>query len=157
MRYWLKLIGIPSLVLVTLIGAGYLAFGRTIFHIDHPPCFGTCPVYSVWIFHDGTILYHGQHNVRSTGLRIGHMDAVQVQQFAAAYGALLDRLPPIPPTSLIVFDTSTRSIGLTQYGQTRGVMVDDTDGPRVPLVDTFIEQIETAAQIPQWTRATRGH
>jgi hypothetical protein len=156
MRYWLKLIGIPSLVFVTLAVAGYLYFGRTVFIIDHPLCFGTCPAYTVWIFRDGTIVYHGDHFVAHAGIRIGHMDPAQVRQFAATYSALITQLPSVPASPLVVTDQRTSYIQLTQNGQTRGITLKATDGPRVALVSSFIEQVETAAQTAQWTGGRLG-
>jgi hypothetical protein len=154
MRYWLKLIGIPSLVFVTLIVSGYLYFGSTVFIIRHPLCFGVCPVYTVWIFRDGTVVYHGEQFVADAGIHIRHMDATQVEQFTTSYSELMNRLPPVPSSDLVVSDQRTIHIQLTQNGQTRGITVQDTDGPRVPLIYNFIEKLETAAQIRQWTGGT---
>jgi hypothetical protein len=154
MRYWLKLIGIPSLLFAALLISGYIYFGRTVFVIDHPLCFGTCPAYRVWIFRDGTIVYYGDQFVAHTGIRIGRMDSTQVQQLAAAYSTLIEQIPPVSSSALVASDSIMSRIQLTQNGQTRGITVRDTDGLRFQLTLAFIDQIETAAQIPQWTRGT---
>jgi hypothetical protein len=108
----------------------------------------------VWIFRDGTVVYQGEQFVAYTGIRIGHMDAGEVERFAASYSELIDRLPRVPSSDLVVSDQRTARIQLTQNGQTRGITVHDTDGRPVPVIYNFIDQLETAAQIPQWTGGT---
>jgi hypothetical protein len=66
----------------------------------------------------------------------------------------MDRLPPVPNSGLVVSDQRTIYIQLTQNGQTRGITVQDTDGPHVLRIYNFIDQLETVAQISQWTGGT---
>ena len=147
MRYWLKLLGIPSLIALTVLLAATLAYQRLIFVIDHPLCFGSCPVYTVWVFRGGTIMYYGEHDTASTGLHLGHIDAEQIQQFSARYSNVLEHLPPIPPSNVIVSDVPELSIAFRQDTEMNHLTVKDTDGPRVALIHRLINELEAASQI----------
>lgn len=45
--------------------------GITEFGIERTPCYGTCPVYSVIIKHDGTFTYNGIKHTKRTGIQTG--------------------------------------------------------------------------------------
>lgn len=47
--------------------------------IDRGWCFGTCPVYKVEIFNDGTVLYHGKSNVEKEGDFIGQISSKKMK------------------------------------------------------------------------------
>ncbi len=158
MRYWLKLIGIPVITFSLFAFAVYIFSEQDHFITTHSQCYGRCPTYEVWMFDNGIVFYYGEKFVAHTGPRIGYFDPKRFEEFSARYIALLDNLPPIPNPNLEVTDVQARSIFLKQNGQFRSVTVKDIeDGPRVPLVDAFIEQLESLGQVSYWVEGVNEY
>jgi len=61
--------------------------------LERAPCFGSCPVYRVWVSADGTVGYEGKAHVRQLGRANGKIGTDQVQ-------ALLEELDRAGYTSL---------------------------------------------------------
>lgn len=53
--------------------------------LERTPCFGTCPVYKVSIFRDGTVEYVGERFVKVQGRATGHITAEQLTQLRALF------------------------------------------------------------------------
>ncbi len=48
--------------------------------LERTACFGTCPVYKVAIFRDGTVEYKGERFVKTQGRATGHIGAEQLAE-----------------------------------------------------------------------------
>ena|ERR1700759_5287796 len=48
--------------------------------LERTPCFGTCPVYQVTIFRDGTVEYVGERFVKIQGRATGQLGAAELAQ-----------------------------------------------------------------------------
>jgi len=48
--------------------------------LERTACFGTCPVYKVAIFRDGTVEYEGERFVKTKGRATGHIGAKQLAE-----------------------------------------------------------------------------
>jgi hypothetical protein len=48
-------------------------------------CYGRCPVYEIWIYPDGRVLYHGDMHVRVRGYREWRIPRERLAQLRAAF------------------------------------------------------------------------
>jgi len=53
--------------------------------LQRSSCYGECPVYSVRVYGDGSLIYRGEHYVRVRGGRTGRLDHAQMQTLRAAF------------------------------------------------------------------------
>ena len=53
--------------------------------LDRGGCFGPCPVYSVSVFADGTVIYDGTTHVKVTGRRSRKLKPPELDQIVAAF------------------------------------------------------------------------
>ena len=53
--------------------------------LERTPCFGTCPVYTISIFEDGTVTYEGERNVTVTGSQTSEIPPETVAAMVAAF------------------------------------------------------------------------
>ena len=56
---------------VDLLPMTHTDHGITEIGIEHTPCLGTCPIYTLVVKSDGTFRYDGGHNVEHKGARTG--------------------------------------------------------------------------------------
>ena len=59
--------------------------GNTVITLERTACFGTCPVYSIKILEDGTVIYEGDRSVTTTGQQIGEIAPDIVVLMTAAF------------------------------------------------------------------------
>src|SRR5690606_14256171 len=48
--------------------------------LSRTACFGTCPVYTLTVYQDGTVVYEGENHVDMTGIQTTTIDPETVQQ-----------------------------------------------------------------------------
>ena len=101
--------------------------------LDRGPCFGTCPVYSLTVFADGTAVYHGKHFVDVEGQQTASLTAQQTKELvdaviSADFFALADNytvpvtdLPSI--TTTVIMEGRTKSV--YHYGTGCGTDLDE--------------------------------
>jgi hypothetical protein len=53
--------------------------------LDRGACFGACPVYSVVVYGDGTVIYAGETHVKVTGRRSRKLGKPALDQIASAF------------------------------------------------------------------------
>ena len=53
--------------------------------LERTACFGTCPVYQVSIFEDGTVMYNGENFVDVTGEQTSSIDPETVELMVNAF------------------------------------------------------------------------
>ncbi|MDA2913447.1 ankyrin repeat domain-containing protein [Acidobacteriia bacterium AH_259_A11_L15] len=92
--------------------------------LERTACFGTCPVYSLEIYADGTVIYEGKTFVGVTGRRRSHIPPSQVQQLVHAfleidYFSLKDSYRaslPDGPTTITTLQLNGRIKRIENYG-----------------------------------------
>ncbi|MBS9766898.1 MAG: hypothetical protein KGV44_05095 [Flavobacteriaceae bacterium] len=62
--------------------------GKSVFKIERTPCFGSCPVYTVELLSNKTIVYKGVKNVEPLGEKVVHLSDAQYQRFINEIEAL---------------------------------------------------------------------
>ena len=53
--------------------------------IERKACFGSCPVYSAWIYSDGSVIYKGVENVKITGEKKHKVTQERVKRLLEAF------------------------------------------------------------------------
>ena len=53
--------------------------------IERSPCYGSCPVFSLAIYFDGTTVFHGERNTKVTGERVFALTDDQLSGVKAAF------------------------------------------------------------------------
>jgi len=116
--------------------------------LDRGPCFGTCPVYSLTVSADGTVLFDGMQFVEAQGERTASIPRGQLQELvdailAADFFALQDSyvvsatdLPSI--TTTVTLQGRTKSI--FHYGVGCGTDL-DTAPPPLCEIEALLERI----------------
>lgn len=119
--------------------------------LERTPCFGTCPVYTVTIFEDGTVIYEGNRFVSVTGKQTGEIPPETVAAMLTAFKDVgyfdwneaydLQDVSDLPTviTSVMSADVTHR---IAHY----------TGDHTAPLALSFLEQwIDEMTNTPLWT------
>jgi hypothetical protein len=119
--------------------------------LERTACHGTCPVYSLTILEDGTVLYDGLEHVAVTGQQTSEIDAETVQTMIAAFenAGYFDWAESYETQT--VSDLATVITSVTRDGQTHGIAryVGDTSAP---LALSFLELwIDAMTATALWT------
>ena len=121
--------------------------------LERRPCFGTCPIYTVTIYSDGTVVYKGTRFVDVTGEQTGSIDPETVEQLiagfeAAGYFDWNDATPRC--TSPTCRRSPPRSPAMAR--PSRSCATPGTTAPRSPC-RIWRTWIDIAANTSQWTGA----
>lgn len=119
--------------------------------LERTACFGTCPVYTVTIYADGTVVYNGGRFVDVTGEQTTSIDPETVQQLidgfeAAGYFDWGDTY-----TDMYVTDLPTITTSVTRDGETKTITRyagDNTAPTALPYLENWIDRMTNSAQ---WT------
>jgi len=121
--------------------------------LERTACFGSCPVYTVTIYTDGTVEYNGTQFVDVKGAQTTTIDPATVQQLiagfeAAGYFDWKDRYMDMHVTDQAYITTSVTRDGVTKKIER---YVGDSSAPlALPYLENWID---LAAQTNQWTGA----
>ena len=63
---------------------------RVLAHMEKEGCLGRCPIYELSFYDDGTIEYHGEHNVGVKGRRWVRIDAKTLRGALTFYFGIVD-------------------------------------------------------------------
>jgi len=119
--------------------------------LERGPCFGTCPVYSLTVSADGTVVYDGMQFVEVEGEQTAALPAQQVEELANAivsadffsledsYAVSATDLPSI--TTMVTMQGLTKSI--YHYGVGCGTDL-DTAPPELCEIEALLESIPTS-------------
>lgn len=121
-------------VIVSLIALGFVAVNSALeeratrdeipedllITMRRDPCFGFCPIYSVTVYGNGTVVYEGEHHVNVKGKRVYQISDEKIMELLveferADYFSLKDRYEA-PVTDLPATATS-----ITMEGETKSV------------------------------------
>lgn len=116
---------------------------------------GTCPVYSVSVFLDGTVVYEGRSNVAVVGQRRAKMPADRVSELVVAMqdARFLDN----PDNCCSCPGADRSNIVMIDYrpGQVQKTVVHDQACETAPLaMNTLTSTIERLTAVDRWTTAT---
>lgn len=152
----LKLIVLLSLSLL-VVGAAAVnaqdADATPVITLERTACFGSCPVYTVSIFADGTVKYNGQDFVQVTGEQTSEIPAETVTQMVQAFedAGYFDWNAEYK--DMRVSDLSYITTSVTRDGETHKIehyLGDD----KAPLALSFLENwIDDVAGTGMWTGA----
>jgi hypothetical protein len=122
--------------------------------LERTPCFGTCPVYTVTIREDGTVIYNGENHVTVTGEQTS---SIQPESAAALFAAFEDAgyfdWDEAYDTQTVT-DLPTIITSVTRNGETHQITRYAGD-QSAPLALAFLEyMVDELAYTQQWTGAT---
>lgn len=114
--------------------------------LQRTACYGTCPVYSVELRDDGTVIFRGERFVQSIGEHVTRIDPEQVRQlveefYRANFLALEDAYDSD------VTDSPTTILSLA-IGNEEKRVVDHISGP--PELKLLQDRVDAVAQTSQW-------
>jgi hypothetical protein len=107
--------------------------------LQRDPCFGNCPVYSVALFEDGTVVYMGIANVSDIGVRVLKADAFAVDGIAQQAKALGYFDWKAAYQDQVKTDQSTVTTSIYLGDQSQRIVRYDGD-PNAPVGLLWIEQ-----------------
>jgi hypothetical protein len=148
----LKLIILLSLVVVgvTAVSAQDSGAGAAI-TLERTACFGTCPVYTVTILQDGTVIYNGGDFVTVTGEQTSQIDPETVAQMVGAFEAAGYFDWDQSYLNQSVTDLPTVTTSVTRDGETHQI-VHYLGDATAPLALSYLEQwIDDMANTVLWT------
>lgn len=121
--------------------------------LERTACFGTCPMYTVTILEDGTVLYNGERFVDVTGEQTSQIDpervALMVEAFADAGYFDWDE----EYTSQTVTDLPSTITSVTRNGETHRIVRYAGD-QSAPLALAYLEVwVDYMANTGMWTGA----
>jgi len=140
-------------ILLTLPGAvnAVLSDQNTTITLERGMCFGTCPVYTLTVSGNGTVIYDGQMYVPEIGVRHGTMNVTSfsllMDQFeSAGFFNLNDTY-----TRYSITDMPSATITIQNIHQTKRVehYHGDLTAPKV-LID-LEDAVDQAVNVTQWT------
>jgi hypothetical protein len=144
-----------TLLAVVLLGTASVSAQDTESNVaitlERTACHGVCPVYTVTILDDGTVIYEGQEHVAVTGQQTSEIDPATVQEMVAAFedAGYFDWDESYETQT--VSDLSTVTTSVTRDGETHRIAryVGDYTAP---LALSFLELwIDTMTNTGLWT------
>jgi len=151
MRKFTILFALLALVLAALPAAAQEPQVAVTLHRD--ACFGACPVYTVTIYTDGTVVYNGERFVDVEGEQTASIDPETVEQLVADFEAAGYFEWEDEYTGMGITDQSTVITSVTRDGETKQIVHYLGDGT-VPLALPYLEAwIDMVANTAQWAGA----
>jgi hypothetical protein len=144
-----------SLLIIFVLGAVVVTAqdseAKVAITLERTPCFGGCPIYTVTIFDDGTVIYNGTRFVETTGEQTSEIDpetvTLMVEALANAGYFEWDEAYDIRT----VTDVPSVITSVTRDGETHRILryTGDTSAPlALPYVERWIDEM-TNTQL--WT------
>lgn len=122
----------------------------TAIHFERTMCFGFCPDYSVTVFGNGVVLFHGRYHTKIQGFRVFTTDQATVQKLLDAFDtAKFDTLTSY--TNYEVTDMASASTTLVKGGTTHTVDHYQGDRSAPEALMTLEDSIDQILGTAQWT------
>lgn len=151
MRKFSIIFGIIALALLAALPAAAQDKGQLVITLERTACFGACPVYSLSIYADGTVIYNGERFVDVEGEQTGSIDPAAVDQLVAGFAAAGYFDWNDEYTEMYVSDLPTITTSVTRDGETKQITryVGDNSAPiALPYLENWIDVV---ANTQQWT------
>ena len=138
------------LVLSGVVSAGIPDQNTSSITLERGMCFGTCPVYSVTLFSNGSVRYDGQMYVKDIGIRNGSIKVTSYQRLMdlaedVGFFEMNDEY-----TAYYITDMPSATITIINGTKKRVEhYFGDESAPKV--LTEFEEAIDQAANVTQWT------
>jgi hypothetical protein len=146
-----------SLLLIFVLGLGIASVNAegadVAITLERTACFGTCPVYTVSILEDGTVLYDGKDFVEVKGEQTGQIEPEMVTAMVDAFedAGYFDWNDAYDTQEITDMPTVTTSV--TRDGETHTILhyLGDHSAPlALPFLEFWIDQM---ANTSMWTGA----
>jgi hypothetical protein len=116
-----------------------------------------CPVYSVSVFMDGTLIYEGRSNVAVVGERRARLSPQRLNALIGAAGEahFLD----MPESCCVCPDAKRSRLVMIDYRpgfSQQSVLHDEGCKSAPPAMSAFANAIERLTEVHRWTTASRG-
>lgn len=149
----LKFIALLGFFIVSITAAMAQDSSNIAITLERSPCFGACPVYTVSILLDGTVIYNGERFVEMTGEQRGQVNPATVEQMVAAlvdagYFEWDEAYDNMTVSDLPYITTSVTRNGETH--QIRRYAGDDSAPLALPFLENWIDAV---VGTPAWTGA----
>ncbi len=121
--------------------------------LERTACFGACPVYTVTIYTDGTVVYNGERFVDVEGEQTATIDPETVRQLVAGFEAAGYFGWDDEYTDMHITDLPTIITSVARDGETKQITRyagDDSAPAALPYLETWID---LAVGTSQWTGA----
>jgi hypothetical protein len=141
-----------SLLILFVLGGALVSAQEsdspTAITLERTACFGTCPVYSVSILEDGTVLYNGSDFVAVTGEQTSQIEPEKVQQMVEAFEAAGYFEWDEAYDTQTVTDLPTITTSVTHDGETHQIVryAGDQSAPlALPFLENWIDTVANTA------------
>jgi (2Fe-2S) ferredoxin len=125
--------------------------------LERTACFGACPVYTVTVYTDGTVVYNGERFVDVEGEQTTTIDPETVEQLVAGFEAAGYFEWDDEYTEMFITDLPTVITSITRDGETKQITRyagDDSAPLALPYLETWLD---LAVNTSQWTGAEMFH
>lgn len=151
MRTMLIIMSLMLLIAVPAVTAQETTDSEVAITIDRSACFGECPIYTVTVYEDGTVVYNGERFVEVEGEQTIQIEPERVEELVhiieeAGYFELDDEY-----MDMMVTDVPYVMTSVTHDGETKAInhYLGDTSAPlELHAVEYFIDK---ALDTAQWT------
>ncbi len=133
-----------------LYNPSFTSAGSAVVTIDRGACFGTCPMYQLVIYEDGTVVFMGIRFVGATGINIGQIEPEEVTALVESiteqgYFELDDEYTDQPVSDLPTVTTSV--LGEEGYKEIIHYLGDDSAPDALTAIE---DSIDAAVNVSQW-------
>jgi hypothetical protein len=135
----------------------YAPIGQSpVITLERQPCFGTCPVYLINVFRDGTVIYLGINHVAVTGVHISQIEPSEVEWLVqemelSGYFGWNDEY-----TQMLVTDQPYAITSITTDDESKRIVRYDGD-PNAPIgLVRFEDRIDRVTNSAQWVQGEAG-
>lgn len=152
-RQTLAILGLVLLLGVTAVSAQGPG-AQIALTLERTACFGTCPIYSVTIYDDGTVVYEGERFVDVLGEQTSQIDPALVEQTVQAFADAGYFDWDESYTEMLVSDLPSVITSATREGVTHRIERYEGDS-NAPFLLPFLENwLDIVANTAQWTGVT---
>lgn len=144
-----------ALIAVLMVGGGAVSAQANepgvVITLERTACFGACPIYSVSILEDGTVLYNGERFVDIEGEQTGQIEPELVAQMVEAFAEAGYFEWDAEYTNMTVSDLPYIITSVTRDGETHTIRRYAGDAS-APVALPYLEQwIDLMANTGMWT------
>jgi hypothetical protein len=124
--------------------------------LERAPCLGTCPVYQLSIFGDGTVRFDGKQHVAQQGVATakissGAVDSLVSELESAGYFGFADEyVRDAPACGQYATDSPSVITSLTVNGRTKRIRHDYGCGAAPPELGRLEQRIDEVAGTSRW-------
>ena len=125
--------------------------------LERTPCFGTCPVYQVSIFKNGTVRFMGKQHVAQQGAATASISSEAVDSLAGEleaggyFGFADDYVLDARACGLYATDSPTVTTSLTVNGRSKRIRHDYGCSGAPPELRRLEQRIDEVAGTSRWT------